>query len=341
MARAPLLLALAVWLGIVATPVWAQVSDDPADADEEEAAPARPGAPVLSDEIERRAWDGAGALYLAPPDLAQYRPGVLRPDVTASFVTALNGLRARHGLAPVRYNHDLEASAAQAALMMAANNALSHDPPPSWKCWTAAGASAAGSANLLGGVSSPYLTYEDDNAMLAEWLIEGDGDEIGHRRWILDPNLTQTSLGRVIAVLPDGTRVDSAVMTVFNFPGESDAASAVAGPAPAFVAWPQGRYPESFFSPRARFSFSVTRDQSETATVAEVDFTQSIVTISDGTRTLPIHDQTSDNEGYGVPNCLSWRVDGIEIGPIYTVTITGIRGAPRSNYSYTFTIAKN
>ncbi len=340
MVRASRLLALACWLGVVAAPGWAQGIDDPPEAGEE-AAQDSPGDPASADQMDGQSWAGTTALYAEPPDLARCRPGVLRPDVTASFVAALNALRARHGLAPVRYNHDLEAQAAQAALMMAANNDLSHDPPPSWKCWTAAGARAAGSSNLLGGVSSPYLAYEDDNAMLAEWMIEGDSDEIGHRRWILDPNLAQTSLGRVIAVLPNGTRVDSAVMTVFNFPGQSEERRASARPVPAFVAWPQGRYPKSFFSPRARFSFSVTQDKSETDTVAEVDFSQSNVTISDGTRTVPIRDQASDNEGYGLPNCLSWRADGIEIGVTYTVTITGIRGVRSSRYTYTFSIVKN
>src|SRR5579872_4832699 len=35
----------------------------------------------------------------------------------------------------------------QAALMMSANGTVSHSPPPSWTCYTAAGASAAGMSN--------------------------------------------------------------------------------------------------------------------------------------------------------------------------------------------------
>ncbi|GEO00124.1 hypothetical protein NSE01_19560 [Novosphingobium sediminis] len=285
--------------------------------------------------IDQSAWSNTASLYSQPPDPARCFAGVLRPQTRYRFLDAFNALRARHGLAPVRYNEGADSSAAEAALIMATNNALSHDPPPTWKCWTAAGAAAAGSSNLLGGVSSPYLTYEDDDAILAEWLIEGDGDEIGHRRWLLDPYLEETSLGRVITVLPGGVRVDSAVMKVFDFPARS-ARSGRLPKAPEFVAWPQGEYPGLFFSARARLSFSISQDpDSETI----VDFSEAKIAISDGERSLPIRDRLSDNDGYGVANCLSWRVDGIVSGRTYTVTITGVRNAPRDRYSYTFRIA--
>ncbi len=284
--------------------------------------------------IDEHAWSNTASLYAQPPDPAHCIAGVLRPETKFRFLDAFNALRARHGLAPVRYNEAADLSAGEAALIMATNNALSHDPPPNWTCWTAAGASAAGSSNLLGGVSSPYLTYEDDNAILAEWLIEGDGDEIGHRRWMLDPYLDQTALGRVIAVLPGGTRVDSVVMKVFDFPGMSPGHAHLPN-APEFVAWPQGEYPAVFFSPRARLSFSVSQNPDA---FAKVDFSEARVSIRDGERNLPVRDQLWDNEGYGVANCLSWRVDGLVSGRTYTVTISGIRDAPRDHYSYTFGI---
>lgn len=280
------------------------------------------------------AWANTASLYTVPPDPAQCQAGVLRPETKYRFLAAFNALRARHGLSPVRYNEGADRAAGEAALIMATNNALSHDPPSNWTCWTAAGAGAAGSSNLLGGVSSPYLSYEDDNGILAEWLIEGDSDEIGHRRWMLDPYLDQTSLGRVIAVLPGGVRVDSVVMKVFDFPGKAPR-SGGDPQIPDFVAWPQGEYPQQFFSPHARLSFSVSQDPDE---LTNVDFSDARVSISDGQQTLPVRDQRWDNEGYGVANCLSWRVDGIVPGRTYTVRITGVRDAPRDRYDYTFRI---
>ncbi len=341
--------ALAGLLGLSALPAAAQYD---ADADEvviEEDVGETSGTPtsapsdVLSAD-NTRAWSNAASLYAQPPDLGNCTPGVLRGEAKASFLSAFNALRARHGLRPVRYNAAADRAAGEAAMMMAANSALSHDPPSSWKCWTAAGAAAAGSSNLLGGVSSPYLAYEDDNAVLGEWLIEGDGDEIGHRRWMLDPYLDQTALGRFITVLPGGVRVDSAVMKVFDFPGgsvgDSSSRFGSAGAVPAFVAWPQGDYPAMFFSSRARLSFSVSQDPNDVDARGTVDFSQATVSITDGAQVLPVRDQLWDDEGFGVANCLSWRVDGIVPGRTYAVTISGIRGAPQDRYAYAFRIMR-
>lgn len=325
-------------LAAAAVPAVAQDEPDPDEVlieEVETSSPSFPNAyrgPVRT--VDDHAWANTAALYNQPPDPARCFAGVLLPQTKYRFLDAFNALRARHGLAPVRYNEGADRAAGEAALIMATNNALSHDPPSNWSCWTAAGAGAAASSNLLGGVSSPYLTYEDDNGILAEWLIEGDGDEIGHRRWMLDPYLDQTTLGRVITVLPGGVRMDSVVMKVFDFPGGSsrrDAALRI----PDYVAWPQGDYPAQFFSPRARLSFSVSEDPEA---LTNVDFSEARVSISDGQQTLPVRDQRWDNEGYGVANCLSWRVDGIVPGRSYSVTISGIRDAPRDRYHYSFRI---
>jgi len=246
--------ALALLLCAMAEPAAAQY-DEPADEVIEEgvadpvADPLPP--PTLLPAGDAAAWANTASLYVQPPDVGHCAPGVLRAETKAGFLAAFNALRARHGLAPIRYNAAADSATAEAAMMMAANDALSHDPPPSWTCWTAAGAAAAGSSNLLGGVSSPYLAYEDDNAVLAEWLIEGDSDAIGHRRWMLDPYLRETTVGRVITTRPGGVRLDSVVMKVFDFAGDSVRRGGPMPTVPAFVAWPQGNYPRIFFSPRA------------------------------------------------------------------------------------------
>jgi len=340
-------------LAVPAFPVTAQYQTDPDEVLVEDEVGQTSDIPTFAPSGaltagDTRGWSRVASLYDQPPDLANCAPGALRSEAKASFLAAFNALRARHGLAPVRYNASADRAAGEAAMMMAANEALSHDPPPSWKCWTAEGAAAAGSSNLLGGVSSPYLAYEDDNAILAEWLIEGDGDEIGHRRWLLDPYLDQTALGRFITVLPGGVRVDSAVMKVFDFPGASRDDSWGGGSGrprsptttPAFVAWPQGDYPAMFFSPRARLSFSISEDPDDGDAFGAIDFSQAAVAISDGAQMLPVRDRLWDNEGYGVANSLSWRVDGIVPGRTYAVTISGIRGAPQDRYAYTFRILR-
>lgn len=285
-------------------------------------------------------WKSATTLYAQPPDLAQCQPGVLRPEAQVSFISALNAMRALHGLGPVRHAAAFDGAVAEAALMMAANDDLSHDPPPSWKCWTAAGAAAAGSSNLLGGVSSSYLPWEDDNGILAEWLVEGDGDEIGHRRWLLYPHLAQTALGRVVAVLRSGIRVDSAVMKVFDSTDDPVHRAHPPASIPEFVAWPQGDYPNFLFSPRARLSFSISGDTTETDVPGTVDFSQAKISVTLNGLSLPVRDQMWDNESFGTANILSWRVDGLEKNRNYSVKISGIRGTDHGNYEYYFKIMR-
>ena len=67
----------------------------------------------------------------------------------------------------------------QAALIMSANSNLSHNPPPTWRCYTAEGAEAAGKSNL-------GLGFHSTNAI--DGYMEDFGTNntaVGHRRWIL------------------------------------------------------------------------------------------------------------------------------------------------------------
>ena len=91
-------------------------------------------------------------------------PGMSSATSNQATLTALNYVRSLAGLAPVTLNGSLNAGAQAAALMMSANGALSHDPSSSWKCYSAAGASAANFA-------------------------------VGHRRWVLNPFTTQVGTG--------------------------------------------------------------------------------------------------------------------------------------------------
>ena len=73
------------------------------------------------------------------------------------------------------------------ALMMRANNMLSHEPPTTWSCYTADGAEAAGKSNISSGqaVSSVDLYMIDP----------GNDTTIGHRRWILANSLGPIGVG--------------------------------------------------------------------------------------------------------------------------------------------------
>lgn len=77
----------------------------------------------------------------------------------------INYFRDMVGLRPVALDPALDAQAQQAALIMAANNALSHTPPSSWKCWNQTGSDAAAHSNLHRGVqgAEAIAGYMDDH----------------------------------------------------------------------------------------------------------------------------------------------------------------------------------
>ena len=82
-------------------------------------------------------------------DVTNCIPGTNSTAFTDVVLRRVNWFRALAGIpASVTFDATNSAKAQQAALIMAANGALSVAPPPSWTCYTANGAQAAGNANL-------------------------------------------------------------------------------------------------------------------------------------------------------------------------------------------------
>ncbi|MBN2723213.1 MAG: CAP domain-containing protein [Deltaproteobacteria bacterium] len=105
----------------------------------------------------------------------------------ANALKLVNLYRFLADLPPVTTDPNLDAKAQLCALMMTSNNQLNHFPPESWSCYTADGATAAGSSNLAGtaGVSAVDLYMVDP----------GNPTTMGHRRWILSNSFGPTGLG--------------------------------------------------------------------------------------------------------------------------------------------------
>jgi len=73
------------------------------------------------------------------------------------------------------------------ALIMDANNSLSHDPPMGWSCWSSSGASAAGSSNISSGQGVLSVDM---------YMVDfGNASTLGHRRWIMSNSLGPIGLG--------------------------------------------------------------------------------------------------------------------------------------------------
>jgi len=297
-----------------------------------------PAAPTPTPTPTPASWAAAAAaLYDVQPNPAACRAGRLKAEVRTRMLALVNAARALHALPPVAYSAIEDQDVAESSLMMAANRTLDHQPASSWTCYTALGASAASTGNLIGGWGHG-LPWSSEDDLLAGWLNERNSASIGHRRWILDPFLGQISYGRVAYQSASGERADAATLKVFGF-AQATPAPAPTG-LPAFVAYPQGDYPARYFGTGDILSFSVVADAANRYGNGTVHFDRATVTVTGGGRTLAVTDVAADNVGFGLPNNLQWRVTGLQSGVTYTVRIDGVTGAPEPRYEYSFRIVE-
>jgi len=105
----------------------------------------------------------------------------------------LNLFRWLNGLSSVRLDDSEGRLAAQqeCALMMVANRALSHGPPPDWTCFTDTGRQAASSNLFIGGGS---ITAADS---VDGFMFDGGANnaQVGHRRHFLNDQLASIGIG--------------------------------------------------------------------------------------------------------------------------------------------------
>ncbi|MCF2445614.1 hypothetical protein L0657_16740 [Dyadobacter sp. CY345] len=194
----------------------------------------------------------------------------------------------------------------EAALMMTANNQLSHNPPASWKCYTSAGKSGAGTSNIaLGAGSASAITlFMFDNG--------SNNADVGHRRWILHSTKQKFSYGST-----------ANAMALYVFSQDNNTKI------PEFIAYPAKGYMPHPLVPE-RWSFSIPA----------ADFSNASVTVAGISGNVPVSIVSANVNGYG-DNTIVYQptislTDTADVS--YAVKITGIKGAPQSSYSYTTTI---
>jgi len=175
----------------------------------------------------------------------------------------------------------------KAALMMSANNALSHNPPTTWKCYSTEGASTAGKSNIALGLHS-------SNAVTA-WIQDyGTGNQMaGHRRWILFSRAVQFGIG---------STSNAATMYCID---DAHIGDPLPAGSPEYVAYPPKYIPQGLLYPR--WSFSVLNSKSY---YSGVDFTSSTVKVTapDGT-SLPVSIISYKDNGYG-DQTIVWEPTG-------------------------------
>ena len=245
--------------------------------------------------------------------------GTTSQEFRDSILQRINWYRRMAGMDVVTERAEYTADAQSAALMMAAEGELSHEPTSSWACYTTQGARGAGMSNLhyRGGFSRG--PYEGVYAIDSYMRDSGDNNmSVGHRRWIIEPGARQMGIGKAYA-----SRVSSDALYVVDsdiFLRQSDVREVR-----DFVAWP----PPGYIPAEAvwgRWSFS-PRGAS--------DFSTATVTVVDDSGPIPI--EVVERETYrGLPHpAIVWAMDGdtdssptpepVAGDECYTITVSGVR----------------
>ncbi|MGI9240976.1 MAG: CAP domain-containing protein, partial [Verrucomicrobiales bacterium] len=227
----------------------------------------------------------------------------------------VNWYRAMTGTpADVTFDSSKNTKAQQAALMMAAQNSLSHSPGSGWACYTAGGAEAAGRGNLALGSSGPQA--------INQYIRDAGSNNtaVGHRRWILSPRVVEMGTGDI----PSGAGHNAAnclwVIGDSRSPTPPDQASY--WPPKGFVPWQTVWERWSYSYPGANFAS------------ANVSMTKDGVPVP-----LTVESRTAN--GYG-DNTIVFNAPST-VGPVsedtkYTVTITGISNSGPTSVTYDVTV---
>ncbi len=247
-------------------------------------------------------------------------PGTTAQAYKNEVAQQVNWFRAMAGVpAGITFDPGNSAKDQDMALMISANNQLSHAPPTSWTCYTADGATAAGQSNICYG----YDLLAAPGCIMGYMSDTGSGNtEVGHRRWILYPQSQVLGTGDVPA-----TGVDPSGQALWAWD------SNVFGPRPAtrdpYVAWPpRGYVPYQMVYGRWSFAYP------------SADFSQAHVSMTVNGPAVSLTIDPVAN-GYG-ENTIVWEPVATFLGgqpdATVTISITNVQGSgiPTSfNYQVT------
>lgn len=209
------------------------------------------------------------------------RPGTTTKDSRQATLAAVNYVRSLAGLPSVTLNAGKSDKAQSAALIMAANGYLSHQPTRSASCWSQKGYDGASHGNLFLGWGYGAEDLSDATGPRAVvGYMDDPGDSnvlVGHRRWILYQQ--QKSIGT------GDTDVSNALYVIGNDKRPS---------ANKWVSWPTAGYFPKELEPDGRWSLSYPG----------ADFSRAKVTASTPEGSVKVRQYPVAN-GYG-DNTLSW-----------------------------------
>lgn len=261
----------------------------------------------LREADDRVGWTGS---------IGSCNPGTTTAAFKAGVLRRINYFRAMAGVPDdITFTADYNALAQRTALMMAANQQLSHEPPASWRCYTTAGGNAAGGSNLSMGSYGA--------ASIATFMRDpGSGNSVaGHRRWLLHPPTRNMGTGDI-----PGSTIPTTTSALFVF--DTHIFDDVPPTRDGFVAWPPpGFVPKTVMYQRWSFGRDGANFANATVTLTRNGNPVSV------TRYAPA-------SGYGI-NTLVWDIPASLAGDngLYHVRVAGVSiGGVRRTFDYDVTV---
>lgn len=231
----------------------------------------------------------------------------------------LNFYRELCGLDNVTEDSTMSVSTQAGALMITANNFLTHNFESTALCFTTEG-------DLSNQQSNIFIGSQGSAAI--DGFIDDFGDNnavVGHRRWKLYPHLEFVGMGDTGETTDPAIGNNVMVLGQNRANGQTSLQSARTRTEPAFVAWPNAGYVPASLLPSSR-RWSLTR-------VTSTDFSSATVTINGVsaavTATVNSHSFTSTVVFEG-PDPSAFQ--GVDIDYAVVVTVPGV-----STFSYTVT----
>lgn len=279
-------------------------------------------------------------IYETPPDVDGCQIGELKQDVRQEVLDYINLIRKIHNLQPVEYDLASENKAMEAALMCDANGTLSHTPPNSWHCYSAAGAEGCQNSNLFIAYSTDLSYLENSLFSVKNWMSDSTVERLGHRRSIINPWLTKFSFGRC-----DGTpKVDlggfsASAMTMFYGPFVGGDLSATDL---EYVAYPYHNYPTELVKKGWLLSFHAFYDKSNVWNNLNIDYSKAEIEMeTEAGDPVEVSDITWDANGGGsIMTALKWRAAGLEDDVKYNVSVIGVSvNGVKKDFHYWFKLS--
>ena len=271
-------------------------------------------------------------------DINNCYAGKLSAKFRNEFLNELNTVRALHGLPSITYDYAREDEMMQTALILAANNILTHYPEANTNCYSDIGAVGAKTSSLEMGVrqnKNDYSPAESITNMVHDKLNLFSGD-VGHRLWMFNPFLQKSAYGSVNAPSFKDIRfpyvVGTSYKVVYPFNNATTAPLGV-------IAYPYHNYPAKYYMPGSILSISVLTDQKNFFANRNVDYAKATVVITERSSGAKQKISNIRYENIGVPNHIQFNFDDLKLDVIYDVKLSNVlvNGQPKE-YSYWFNV---